>query len=265
MSSAVSCEPLEGNYVVSTYPPFSCWSDEGASAFERVLHRDVPLDDPQALGLYVHVPFCVQRCQYCYYLSYDDRFREMDRYLQALEREIELAASMPAVRGRPLRFLYFGGGTPSVVPAGKLERLMQRLEKAFGRAADCETTFECAPKSVTPAKLRVLRDRGVNRLSLGVQQLDDDVLQANGRLHLVEDVLRAWDAVRETGFEVVNLDLIVGLVGQTDDSFLAGLERVIELGPESVTLYQLEIPLNTPLYRSIRDGELGEPPASLST
>jgi len=117
-----------------------------------------------------------------------------------------------------------------------------------------EATFECAPRSVTTAKLEALREMGVTRISLGVQQLDDDVLRRSGRVHRVRDVMRAWTAARKAGFEVVNVDLIVGLPGETDASFASSLDRMIEMGPDSVTLYQLEIPHNTPLFRATRDG-----------
>jgi oxygen-independent coproporphyrinogen-3 oxidase len=109
--------------------------------------------------------------------------------------------------------------------------------------------------------MQLLREVGVNRVSLGVQQLDDDVLRRNGRVHLVSDVARAWEAIQRTGFAEANIDLIVGLVGETEASFRKSLERVLAMCPDSVTLYQLEIPLNTPLYRALREGTLpGELP-----
>jgi oxygen-independent coproporphyrinogen-3 oxidase len=110
--------------------------------------------------------------------------------------------------------------------------------------------------------LQTLRTAGITRLSLGVQQLDDDVLLQNGRVHAVADVLRAYERIRRIGFDIVNLDLIVGLIGETEESFLHGLERIVELEPDSVTIYQLEIPPNTPLFRSMRDGSLASPPPS---
>ena len=128
-----------------------------------------------------------------------------------------------------------------------------------------EISFECAPKSVTPEKLHILRDAGVNRISLGVQQLDDDILKTNGRVHLTSDVERAYRRIRETGFDVVNLDLIVGLVGETDETFFSSLERTMAMAAESLTIYQLEIPLNTPLYRAWREGSLSSPPPSWPT
>jgi oxygen-independent coproporphyrinogen-3 oxidase len=255
----LSAEPLAGNYFVATYPPFSCWSEAGAAAFRRRLDSAAAADADVELGLYVHIPFCVERCPYCYYLSYDDRSREVERYLDALGRELALYAPLPVLAGRRAGFVYFGGGTPSVLSTPRVRALLARLRAEVDWAPGAEVTFECAPKSVGAAKLDELLRGGVTRLSMGVQALDDETLRRNGRVHLVEDVERAWRAIAAAGFPDTNLDLIVGLVGETDESFLAGVERAIELGPSSLTIYQLELPLNTPLYRTWRDGALETP------
>lgn len=258
-------EPAAGNYFVSTYPPFSVWSARHVPRVESALAAR-PTDADADLGLYVHVPFCAKRCPYCYYLSFEDKSAEqMDAYLDALLREANLYANQPALAGRPLSFVYFGGGTPSLLPAGALRRLLSGLRQALAWTNVREATFECAPRSVTPRKLEALRDAGVTRISLGVQQLDDHVLRASGRVHLVADVQRAWDDIRACGFPIVNIDLMVGMQGETDASFDASLERVIAMGPESVTLYQLEIPPNTPLFRQWRCGEAGDAPADWPT
>jgi oxygen-independent coproporphyrinogen-3 oxidase len=246
-------EPEAGNYFVSTYPPFSCWTTEAADELRRWLARP-PEGASPPLGLYVHIPFCVERCQYCYYLSHDDRFGDVDAYLDALVGEWSIYSRTAALTGRPLDFVYFGGGTPSVLSTARLRSLIDGLQRLSDWSTAREISFECAPKSVTAEKMRLLRDAGVTRLSLGIQQMDDHVLEANGRVHLVADVERAYAHIRHAGFDVVNLDLIVGLVGESDDSFFGSLERVIGLAPESITIYQLEIPLNTPLYRSMQQG-----------
>ena len=254
-------EPEGGNYFVSTYPPFSCWTEGAVDAYRRRLAQP-PASGDVPLGLYVHIPFCVERCQYCYYLSHDDKSGEIDGYLEVLADEWARHASAPAVADRPLGFVYFGGGTPSILSVARLRSLARALQRSGSWAEAREITFECAPKSVTADKARALRDLGVTRLSLGVQQLDDAVLAANGRVHLTADVERAYECIRLGGFDIVNLDLMVGLVGETDESFFASLERVIVLRPESVTIYQLEIPLNTPLYRLLRAAAPAQPPAS---
>lgn len=252
--------PTLGNYFVATYPPFSYWTEEAVGTLRSAL--ETPHDAPAELGLYVHIPFCLERCHYCYYLSYDDRSPVIDDYLEALGRELRLWADTPAVEGRSLAFVYFGGGTPSLLSTPRLARLFHRLQDIFPWTDCREATFECAPQTVSAEKLILLRDRGITRLSLGVQQLDDQVLRVNGRVHLVADVERAYEAIRRVGFDVVNLDLIVGLVGETDESFFRSLDDVIAMAPESVTIYQLEIPHNTPLSRSLKRGELPSAPPS---
>lgn len=249
-------EPLVGNLFVSTYPPFSCWDEAGARAFERVLD-EAPGPEPPPLGLYAHVPFCQLRCRHCYYLSYEGRGDSVDAYVAAVLDEARRLARRPRLAGRAPRFVYVGGGTPTMLSPAQLERFLGGLRAAFPWDDALEVCVECAPTTATEERLRVLRDLGVTRVSLGVQQLDDDVLRRNGRIHLVADVERAWAAIRAAGFPVANVDLMTGLVGETDDTFERGLERVVALEPDSVTLYVLEVPRNTPLYRDLRAGTAG--------
>lgn len=252
-----------GNYFVAAYPPFSEWRTESADEYRELLSRKPDPGVAERLGLYVHIPFCVERCRYCYYLSYDGvGGGNLARYVDCLLAELARYACSAVVGGRRLDFVYFGGGTPSLLSEPLLERLLAGLEEILPWSAAREVTFECAPKSVTPSKLGRLRALGVTRLSLGVQQLDDEVLARNGRVHLVRDVETAYEAVRAVGFDVVNLDLMVGMVGETEASMLHGLDRVVELGPDSVTVYQMEIPRNTPLYRDLQSG--AEPLAELA-
>jgi oxygen-independent coproporphyrinogen-3 oxidase len=215
--------------------------------------------------LYVHLPFCLQRCQYCYYLSYADKSGEqIDRYLDALTTELEIYSRMPALKGRSVDFVYFGGGTPSLLSASRIHQLLTRIKTLFPWNSAREVTFECAPKTVTETKLKELHAAGITRVSLGVQQLDDEVLERNGRIHLVRDVERAYSEIRRFHFRTVNIDLMVGMVGETDTSFRESLERIIDMQPESITIYQLEIPLNTPLYRALRNESDQLRPASWS-
>jgi len=254
-------EPLEGNYFVAAYPPFSCLNRESLPGYQRALETP---RGKEPFGLYVHIPFCVKRCQYCYYLSYDDKADEIDGYLNALVKELKMYAAAPAMADRELGFVYFGGGTPSLLSEKRICSLLTELQDIFPWTNAKEVTFECAPQTVTASKMATLRAMGITRVSMGAQSLDDAVLRKNGRVHFVRDVERAYAAIQQAGFPVVNIDLMVGLVGETDETFLRSLERVIEMSPQSVTIYQLEIPLYTPLYRAMRDGTLSEMPAAWS-
>ncbi len=248
-------EPTFGSYFVSTYPPFSQWSPDEVPHVQRVLLKATPTQNAP-FGLYVHVPFCAQRCDYCYYLSHAGKTQDDHReYVAALLEEALMYREMPALSERSLRFVYFGGGTPSMLDNASIRTLLTGLRKRFSWDRVEEATFECAPQTVTESKLRILRDAGITRLSLGVQSFNDEVLKLNGRVHLRKDVERAYERIRRIDFNVVNLDLIVGLPGESDDSVDQSLERVIELVPESITIYQLEIPQNTPLYRVASGGK----------
>jgi oxygen-independent coproporphyrinogen-3 oxidase len=256
-----TAEPAFGSFFVSTYPPFSRWTREALPRVAEVLAGAAGPRQAELI-LYLHLPFCAERCRYCYYLSHDDRGEAIDPYVEALLAESERYARAPyfAPRAAPA-VVYFGGGTPSLLSLPRLRRLFSGLAQHWDLSAAREITFECAPRSVTVEKLRFLREAGVTRVSMGVQQLDDEVLARNGRIHRVADVERAWAAIQAVGFPVVNVDLITGLVGETEASFARSLAAVHALGPDAITLYQLEIPLNTPLYRDLAAGR-EEAPAS---
>ena len=171
-----------GNYFVSTYPPFSEWRPEYISHAVEALGQAPRAEDP--LGLYVHIPFCRKRCLFCYFKVYTDKNAdEIEKYLDTLVRELELYARLPAVGGRPLNFVYFGGGTPSFLSTRQLRSLVSRLKSIIPWDGAEEITFECEPGTLTEAKLSAIREMGVTRLSLGVENFDDHILEVNGRAH----------------------------------------------------------------------------------
>jgi oxygen-independent coproporphyrinogen III oxidase len=242
-------EPLVGNYFVAAYPPFSAWHPSQNAAVEEVLRQPA---SGAPLGVYVHVPFCPKKCDYCYYLSYTGQSRQaVDNYLQAVARELSLYSRQPALQQRPLAFVYFGGGTPSTLTVLQLRALVNGLKSALPWHDAEEITFECAPRSVRKDFLEELYECGVTRISMGVQSFDNQLLKSSGRIHLAEDVLRAYKEIRETGFRFVNLDLMAGLPGETKRTWAESVRRMIELDPDSVTIYQTEIPHNTQLYREL--------------
>jgi len=258
-------EPLAGNYFVAVYPPFSAWRQQNCDQIASML-RELSADASVPWGMYVHIPFCDKRCNYCYYLSFAGTSPgELAHYASRLVREVSWYAELPRFAKRPPRFVYFGGGTPSLLPATELAGLLAQLRSQLNWDQAEEITFECSPKSIDRDKLAILHAAGVNRISLGVQQLDDEVLRQSGRIHLVADVQRAWEQIRAFDFAEVNMDLIAGLPGQTDESFIAGLKRAIALGPDCITIYQLEVPGNTPLFRAIDDERVAQSLADWDT
>jgi oxygen-independent coproporphyrinogen-3 oxidase len=238
---AESTEP--GGYFVANYPPFSRWH---AGAMPEVLAAFAAPPTDAALGLYLHVPFCRKRCKFCYFRVYTDTSAaDVERYSQALAAEAALVASRPAVAGRTVRYVYFGGGTPSFLSARQLDRLVTGLRGSLGWDAAEEVTFECEPGTLSEPKVGKLRDLGMTRISLGVENFDDAILEANGRAHLSAEILRAWEWIRTAGFPSTNVDLIAGMLGETFDSWRTTVERTLALGADSITIYQLELPLNT--------------------
>jgi oxygen-independent coproporphyrinogen-3 oxidase len=234
-----------GSYFVANYPPFSVWTADAVVSDALPALQSPPAPDT-ALGLYLHIPFCRKRCHFCYFRVYTDRnAQQVNEYLDTLAREWELVGPMAAIRDRPIDFVYFGGGTPSFLSTQQLEGLVARLSAVKSWSSAREITFECEPGTLTEAKLEVIRRLGVTRLSLGVENFDDRILEANGRAHRSAEIARAYAFARGLGFPQINLDLIAGMLGETDANWAACVRRTIELQPDSVTIYQMELPFNT--------------------
>lgn len=252
-----------GSYFISNYPPFSTWSADDVGAVRAAMNApsaDVPL------GLYLHIPFCRKRCKFCYFKVFTDKnSAEVERYLSALSREIELVSKLPVIGGRPFRFVYFGGGTPSFLSSRQLERLVDRLRANVSWDAAEEVTFECEPGTLSEAKVGTLREIGVTRLSLGVEHFDDDILRDNGRAHESGEIYKAWPWVQAAGFANTNIDLIAGMVGDTDEKWRDAVRRTIDLQPDSVTIYQMELPFNTVYSKDILGGGIETPVADWPT
>lgn len=252
-----------GSYFISNYPPFSLWTPGELPAVEFAL-QSVPADVP--LGLYLHIPFCRKRCKFCYFKVYTERnANEIEDYLAALSREIELVSRQPVVGGRPFRFVYFGGGTPSFLSAKQLTRLVDRLKANINWDLAEEVTFECEPGTLSEPKLRAIKDMGVTRLSLGVENFNDEILNENGRAHLSPEIERAWEWIEATDFYNVNIDLISGMVGETWDNWKDSVRRTIDYSPDSVTIYQMELPFNTVYSQDMLGNKTSSPVADWTT
>lgn len=254
-----------GNYFVSNYPPFSLWTgDHAAAAVSRFDEAGSP---KTPLGLYIHLPFCRKRCNFCYFRVYTDKnHNDIQQYLEALIQEARLAARQKFVRGRALDFIYFGGGTPSYLSEKQLTRLMSGLKAALPWESPQEVAFECEPGTLSEHKLEAIRGFGVNRLSLGVENFDDGILEANNRAHRSKEIYRAWEWLEKIDFAQVNLDLIAGMVGETDSNWRRCIDETLRLVPEAVTIYQMEIPYNTTIFKEMKlKGNAAAPVADWAT
>ncbi len=194
-------------------------------------------------GLYIHIPFCKQKCNYCDFASFAGRDFLREEYLAALACEAARYA------GQACRTLYVGGGTPSLLTLSQLEKLVALIEKNFVPVSSfSESTFEANPESLTPEKMAFLTKAGFNRFSVGLQSFHDEELKLLGRVHTSADFLRAFESLRAHGVKNINVDLIAGLPGQTLEKFLQSLEKLIALTPEHISVYGLQIEEGTPFF-----------------
>ncbi len=235
---------------VTNYPDFRQWRKE---AVEQGLDR-------QPLNVYLHLPYCIQRCAYCHYKTTtlrDTQLSEIDRYVDSLCREIEMAAKRFHLRERPAISVYFGGGTPSLLSPANIERVMQTLGQ-YLTLADPEINFEAEPVSLTARKAEILTQHGVNRLNLGIQSFCDEIVFRTGRRDTEKQAMKAIEIALSTG-AVVNIDLISGLQGETPETWAYSVRRAIESGAQSLTVYKLELYANTEYYASLRHQNISLP------
>ncbi len=253
-----------GSVFVSNYPPYSSWSADQLPHVHEAL-ASAPRPDVD-LGLYLHIPFCRKRCKFCYFRVYTDKkYDEIGAYIDAMAREVERYAEQPALLGRKPRFVYFGGGTPSYINPKQLRELVDRVKAVFPWDDVEEVTFECEPGTLSEAKLEAYKEIGVTRLSLGIEHFDDDILRENGRAHVSKEIFRVLPWLERIGFDQLNIDLIAGMLGETDDKWRDAVEKALDVAPDSVTVYQLELPFNTRFTKSLLNGDLMLPIADWET
>jgi len=243
-----------GSYFVATYPPFSVWSAEAVDRDARPALASTA-DGSVPLGVYLHIPFCRKRCHFCYFRVYTDKnAQEVQQYLDVLAREWELYAQQRAVAGRRVDFVYFGGGTPSFLSTQQLQSLAARLSAVASWRDAEEVTFECEPGTLTETKLAAIRNLGVTRLSLGIENFDDRILELNGRAHRSPEIGQAFRSARSLAFPQINIDLIAGMLGETEENWRDCIRKTLALEPDSVTIYQMELPYNTTISKDLLRG-----------
>ena len=258
-------ETTAGNYFVSNYPPFSFWSPDRAP--EALAALETPPAPGTDLGVYLHIPFCRKRCHFCYFKVLTDvNAEQVARYVDSAIAELTAYVAKPFLGGRKPSFVYFGGGTPSYLSAKQFTDLTDRMKALLPWDAAEEVAFECEPGTVTEQKLQAIRATGVTRLSLGVENFDDHILEINGRAHKSKEIVRAYEWARAIGFPQINIDLIAGMVEETEENWLRCVARTLELAPDSVTIYQMEVPYNTGIYKQMKaEGKLVAPVADWET
>ena len=208
-----------------------------------------------AASIYIHIPFCATKCHYCAFNTYTFHKEQAKAYLQALRTEMELYTS----KTEQLQTIFIGGGTPSILSANALAQLLTDTRQHFRITPDAEITVECNPGTVDTEKLRIMRDNGVNRLSFGLQAMQDETLKRLGRIHTVAEFLESYQLARENGFENINIDLIFALPDQTMEAWQDTLNSVIALEPDHISAYNLVMEEATPFYEWWQASELHLP------
>lgn len=204
-----------------------------------------------SLGVYVHIPFCVQKCAYCDFLSAPATREKQQAYMKALKKEITCESSSYA--DYEIRTIFFGGGTPSILETEDIGGILDCIRKHYRIDKDAEITLEMNPGTATREKLTALKKAGINRLSIGLQSADNTELQMLGRIHTYEDFLKTYHDARETGFHNINVDLMSALPGQSMEIWIQTLEKVLALAPEHLSAYSLIIEEGTRLFDRINE------------
>ena len=226
-------------------------------------YRDLPISaSGEGISLYVHVPFCLSKCPYCDFNTYQGIESQFEDFLTAAIREI---AAWSVALGRPtVNTIFLGGGTPSYLPDGDVARILDAIAGSYGVRADAEITAECNPNDLTPAKCAELRGAGINRVSIGVQSMDNGLLSMLGRRHDAAEAAEALGRCRRAGFDNVSLDLMYGLPHQSLAQWRDTVGQVVALAPEHLSLYSLTLEEGTPLRRWVQQGRLPEPDPDLA-
>ena len=235
----------------------------GRSALVESGGRPNPASGPggEGIALYLHIPFCLSKCPYCDFNTYEGIETLMGGYIAALAREIELWGGL--LKQPRVTSIYFGGGTPSYIPPGSIDSTMAAVHEAFDVLPDAEISMEANPGDITPERVESWRSTGINRMSIGVQSFDDGLLVSLGRRHSSEQAAEAARIAKSHGFQNFSLDLMFGLPNQTLDHWRDSVERSIELGPRHLSLYGLSLEPGTPLEADVRLGRTPLPDSDL--
>jgi oxygen-independent coproporphyrinogen III oxidase len=228
---------------VTNYPPYRYWRPEDVSA----------MLEHQPLNVYIHTPYCIQRCSYCHYKTTtlsQNRRAEIDQYVDALCSEVTLASQRFHLSERPVKSVYFGGGTPTLLSEANLNRLMETL-RARLNFAGLEIVVEAEPVTLTSSKADALKRLGVNRISLGIQSFCDEIVLQTGRHDKEHQAIRAIELAKETG-AIVNIDLLSGLAGENHETWAYSVERALTVDVHAITIYKMELYANSEYYADVR-------------
>lgn len=209
------------------------------------------------IGVYIHIPFCIKKCDYCDFISYPNKFDMQDQYIEKLIKEIN--DNKYILENNKVSTIYLGGGTPSSIKPELIKNILDKLKEMIDLTKDSEITLEVNPGTVTKENLKLYKEYGINRISIGLQSTENKLLESIGRIHNYNQFLDTYNWAREAGFKNINVDLMLGLPNQTIQDLKLSLEKVIELNPEHISVYSLIVEEDTPIEKRINSGELKLP------
>ncbi len=246
-----SITPTRRDRFVFQYPPFASMSE--SKYLDYLTQSTECSETKKGFQLYLHIPFCRVRCKYCYYSSVPSNFKKvLDAYLDSLHKEIDMVADLAYLQDREVETIYFGGGTPTYLNENQLESLVLHLKKRFHFAPSFEFTCESEPTTINENKLQLLKDLGVNRLSIGIQSFHPDIAKLNGRIANQESVKRVLGWAKKTGLRVMNIDLMSGMLGETKETWKYSIDNVLDYEVEHMTIYRMEIKPGTRLFANLQ-------------
>lgn len=208
------------------------------------------------IGIYVHIPFCKRKCYYCDFVSYDNKYEKIDSYVETVKKEIE-DTSNEFTKNHIVSTIYFGGGTPSFLESKYIKLLLENIRRNFNVSSNAEITLEVNPGTITEEKLKTYQMCGINRLSIGLQTTNDNLLKKIGRIHTYSEFLSTYNLARKLGFSNINVDLIFSLPDESLDDLKLDLEKIIELSPEHISTYSLIVENGTKIKELIEENTDG--------
>lgn len=216
------------------------------------------------LGIYIHIPFCIKKCDYCDFISYCDKNSLVEEYINAIQNEIiETINESYNSDEYNINTIYIGGGTPSSIPSKHIVNILNFIKERFNIDENCEITIEVNPGTVVQEKLEDYKNAGINRLSIGLQETHNTLLKEIGRIHTYEQFLDTYNMARKIGFKNINVDLMIGLPNQNIQDIKESLEKIITLNPEHISVYSLILEEGTKLYKKYEEGKIQLPDEEL--
>lgn len=227
----------------------------------NIINKNNEVKTMKTVGIYVHVPFCKQKCKYCDFISFQNCENYFDDYFECLKKEITEKANEINSENKKILIdtIYFGGGTPSIVCEKYIEEVLNKIYEYYNVSENAEITVEVNPGTVDKFKLEKYFEIGINRLSIGLQSTDDKLLKMLGRIHTYKEFENTYDLARKIGFKNINVDLMIGLPNQSLENVHDSLEKIVQKNPEHISVYSLIIEENTKMFDLIEKGELELP------